>query len=103
MMKRGRVTNDVSMVLRGAGAPRAVPPGPCWVLEGPHWIALMWHEGSERRTVEISQRDYASLIEQGSIQFADTTNDAAGPALLRPTRPHAHDRHTPVAALNSRW
>ncbi|MGY4830395.1 hypothetical protein ACVNIS_17625 [Sphaerotilaceae bacterium SBD11-9] len=100
MMKRATVASDVSMIVRGAGAPRAIPPGPCWVLEGPHWIALMWHEGTERHTAEISQRDYAALLEQGCIQFADATADAAGPALLRTSR---REPHTPVAALNSRW
>jgi hypothetical protein len=99
MMKRGRVASDVSMILRGAGAPRVIPPGPCWVLEGPHWIALMWHENGERHTAEISQRDYAGFIEQGCIQFADATADAAGPALQGNRR----EQHTPVAALNSRW
>ncbi|HET7794254.1 MAG TPA: hypothetical protein VFL64_12805 [Rhizobacter sp.] len=99
-MKRATVASDVSMIVRGAGAPRAIPPGPCWVLEGPHWIALMWHEGGERHTAEISQRDYAAFLERGCIQFADAPADAAGPALLRANH---REQHTPVAALNSRW
>jgi hypothetical protein len=98
MMKRGRVASDVSMIVRGAGAPRAIPPGPCWVLEGPHWIAVIWHEGAERHTAEISQRDYAGFLEQGCIQFPEG-DDAAGPALLQA---HRRALHTPTAALSTR-
>ena len=98
MMKRGRVASDVSVILRGAGAPRVVPPGPCWVLEAPHWIALIWHEHGERHMAEISQRDYSAFLEQGCIQFADTEVDPAGPALLQPQR-----HHTPTSALSSRF
>jgi hypothetical protein len=101
MMKRARVASDVSMILRGAGVPRVIPPGPCWVLEGPHWICLMWHEeDGQRHTAEISQRDYAGFIEQGFIQFANAPADGAGPALQEARR---REQHTPVAALNSRW
>lgn len=76
MMKRGRVASDVSMIQRGAGAPRVVPRGPCWILEGSHWVTLTWHEADERQRAEISMRDYATLVEQGRIQFTPTHAEA---------------------------
>ena len=89
------------MIMRGAGVSRVVPPGPCWVLEAPHWIAIIWHEHGERHMAEISQRDYATFVEQGDIQFPGAEVDPAGPALLQAQQGHEH--HTPTSALVSRY
>ncbi len=99
MMKRARVVSDTLMMQRGAGVHRVVPPGPCWVLEGSHWIALIWHEEQERQMAEISQRDYAALVEQGQIQFPNTDHDAQG--VPHPAR--RRELHTPTSALSTRY
>ncbi|MEO8154886.1 MAG: hypothetical protein ABI605_17610 [Rhizobacter sp.] len=96
-MKRGRVANDLSMIQRGAGVHRVVPRGPCWILEGSHWVTLTWHEDDERQRAEISMRDYATFVEQGRIQFttADDEHD-------RPLHARRADTSTRTSVLGMR-
>jgi hypothetical protein len=101
MMKRGRVVSDMSMIQRGAGAARVVPPGPCWVLEGSHWVALIWHEAQERQRAELTHRDYTALVEQGWIQFPASGDEDSSPAPLYPER--RRELHTPTSALSTRF
>ena len=100
MMKRGKVVSDMSMVQRGAGTARIVPPGPCWILEESHWVTLIWHEAQERHRAELSHRDYSALVEQGWLQLPSTGDEDSSPAPLMPER--HREFHTSTSALSPR-
>ena len=72
MMRRAQLDAPLQISLH-AGDVRHVPAGPLWVLERPHWIALMWTGQHGHEKAELPFRDYAMQVSAGHIRFAAET------------------------------